>query len=154
MSAECAIETWERLAQFHQVTTKAMDENLRARCDHSLDDYDVLHQIFAHGAPIRMGDLAERLVVANSSCNRIVGRLVEAELLSRTHGDGDRREVFVGLTAEGQRQHRRMAAVHTRDIEHLVGSPISTSERKRLDDTLRKLLSDVGEATTRPVKDS
>ena len=154
MSAVSAVETWERLARFHHVTTKAMDENLRARCGHSLDDYDVLHQISAHGAPIRMGNLAERLLIANSSCNRIVRRLVEAGLLNRTHGESDRREVLVDLTAEGRRQHQRMAAVHTRDIEQLVGSPLSTSERKRLIDTLRTLLSAAGEATTRPVKGS
>jgi len=149
MSAVSAVETWELLVRFHHVTTKVMDENLRSRCGHSLDDYDVLHQVSAHGAPIRMGDLAERLLVANSSCNRIVGRLVEAGLVSRAHGESDRREVIVDLTAEGRRLRRRMAAVHTRDIEQLVGSPLSTSRHKRLDDTLRALLRTEDDATTR-----
>jgi DNA-binding MarR family transcriptional regulator len=88
-----------------------------------------------------MGDLAERLLVAKSSCNRIVGRLVEAGLVSRRHGDSDRRAVLVDLTTEGRRTHRRMAAVHTRDIGRLVDSPLSTSECTQLDGTLRILLS-------------
>jgi DNA-binding MarR family transcriptional regulator len=124
-----------------------MDDSLRTLCGHSLDDYDVLHQIFVHGDPIRMGELAERLLVANSSCNRIVGRLVEAGFLTRKHGEHDRRNVLVGLTAEGRRLRRRMAAVHTRDIERLVGARLSTSELTHLDAALRDLLSPEGDET-------
>jgi len=118
-----------------------MDERLRAKFGHSLDDYDILHQIHFHGAPIRMGELADRLLVANSSCNRIVARLVEAGLISRHHGAADRREVLVDLTTEGKRLRRRMAAVHTRDIEALVGKPLSTNQHYHLNDSLSRLLS-------------
>lgn len=64
-----------------------MDQHLRATFGQSLDDYDVLHQISVHGGPIRMGDLAENLLVANSSCNRIVGRLVDGGFAERRHGN-------------------------------------------------------------------
>ena len=128
--------------RFHRIATAAMDERLRAQFGYSLDDYDVLHQIADHVRPITMGALAERLLVANSSCNRIVGRLVAAGLVERTRGDRDRREVFVALTAEGRRLRRRMAAVHVRDIERLVGAPLSTRRLQHLDATLRDLLAD------------
>lgn len=117
-----------------------MDEHLRETCGHSLDDYDILHQIHQHGSPIRMGDLADRLLVANSSCNRIVGRLTEAGFVARHHGESDRREVFVELTAEGKRLRRRMAAVHTRDIQEMVGEPLSTAEHNNLNASLSRLL--------------
>jgi DNA-binding MarR family transcriptional regulator len=119
-----------------------MDQNLRARYGRSLDDYDVLHQISAHGSPTRMGELAEQLLVANSSCNRIVGRLVEAGLVTRDQGGTDRREVLVDLTPQGRRLHRRMAALHTRDIERLFGAPLSTVERSHLNDAFGRLLAD------------
>lgn len=141
MSSVSAVATWEHLVRFHRVATRAMDENLRARCGQTLDDYDVLHQISAHGTPIRMGDLAEQLLVANSSCNRIVGRLVDAGFVRRAPGDRDRREVLVDLTPAGRRLHRRMAVVHTRDIDRLVGSPLPPSQRADLDAALRRLLT-------------
>ncbi len=141
MSEPEIVDTWERLARYHRITTRAMDGRLRAKFGHSLDDYDILHQIHDHGAPIRMGELADRLLVANSSCNRTVGRLAEAGFISRHHGETDRREVFVDLTAEGTRLWRRMAAVHTRDIEALVGEPLSTVEHNHLNDSLSRLLS-------------
>ena len=141
MAPPSTVATWERLVRFHRLATGEMDENLRARFGHSLDDYDILHQIHLHGAPIRMGELSERLLIANSSCNRIVSRLVEAGFIGRHHGEVDRREVFVDLTTEGTRLWRRMAAVHTRDIEALVGRPLSTGEHNHLNDSLSRLLS-------------
>ena len=108
---------------------------------HSLDDYDVLHQISLHGGPIRMGDLAEQLLVANSSCNRIVGRLVDGGFVERSHGEADRREVLVDLTPAGKRLRRRMAAVHTRDIEAHFGARLTANEIAAVDAALRRLLA-------------
>ena len=136
------VDTWERFVRFHRATTKSMDQNLRTAFGHTLDDYDILHQIHEHGSAIRMGELADLLLVANSSCNRIVGRLAEAGFISRHHGEADRREVFVDLTAEGKRLRRRMAAVHTRDIEAFVGAPLSANQHKHLNEALDRLLSE------------
>ncbi len=142
MTELSSVDTWERLVRFHRAATKAMDENLRTRYGHSLEDYDVLHQINAHGAPIRMGELADRLLVANSSCNRIVGRLQAAGLIVRQPGDVDRREVLVGLTADGKHLWRRMAAAHTRDIGRLVGEPLSPVEHSELNNALDRLVGE------------
>ena len=141
MSKPSVIDSWEHLVRYHRATTKAMDEHLQASCGHSLDDYDVMHQIHGHDGPLRMGDLAERLLVANSSCNRIVGRLVTEGHLVRSPGQIDRREVLVDLTANGQRLRRRMAVVHTRDIEQLFGAPLTQSSHRQLDDIFTTLLA-------------
>lgn len=131
---------WEQLARYHRQTVKDMDATLRSVFSRSLDEYDVLHQVVVHQGPIRMGDLAERLLLANSSCNRIVGRLVQADLLARSRGEADRREVIVDITATGRRLHRRMAAVHTRDIERLLGDRLSELDRNCLAGALTELL--------------
>jgi len=142
------VETWERLVRYHRVTTASMDDNLRTNCGHSLDEYDVLHQIADHGAAPRMGELAARLLVANSSCNRIVGRLVDSGHVRRLHGENDRREVRVDLTAEGRRLHRRMASVHTRDIERLFGAPLSPADHSALDAAMRQLMPEGNRSDT------
>ena len=105
--------------------TGAMDRSLSAAFGHSLDEYDVLHQLSSAESPMRMGDLAERLLVANSSCHRLVGRLVNASMVERLRGESDRREVLVELSPEGRRLHRRMAAHHGRDIETLFSERLS-----------------------------
>lgn len=136
------VETWERLIRYHRVTTRAMDERLRANFSHGLDDYDVLHQISIHDGPIRMGDLAENLLVANSSCHRIVGRLVDCGLVERSHGESDRRVVLVGLTRAGDALRRRMAVVHRRDIETRFGKPLTRAEAATIDALLQRLLAE------------
>jgi DNA-binding MarR family transcriptional regulator len=148
MDEPSAVDTWERLVRFHRVATTAMDAHLRETFGHSLDDYDVLHQVHEHGGPIRMGDLAERLLVANSSCNRIVGRLVDVGLLARTHGTDDRRVVQVELTTDGKALRRRMATIHTRDIRRLVGEPLDAGDRAHLDRALRRLLGHTTDGST------
>jgi DNA-binding MarR family transcriptional regulator len=118
-----------------------MDQHLQATLSHSLDDYDVLHQIDVHGGPIRMGDLAENLLVANSSCNRIVGRLVDGGFIERSQRESDGRVVLVDLTRTGTALRRRMAAVHARDIETRFGALITRAEAADLDAILRRLLA-------------
>lgn len=127
--------------RYHRQTKVLMDAHLRTTFGHSLDDYDVLHQIARFGGPIPMGELAARLVVANSSCHRIVGRLSDAGFVERHQGAVDRRQVFVQLTAEGRRLRRRMAAVHTRDIEDVFGAALSAEELARLHTTLERLMA-------------
>lgn len=116
-----------------------MDESLRSRFDRSLDDYDVLHQVASHDGPIQMGALAARLLVANSSCNRIVERLVSAGLVARDRGAEDRRAVFVALTSDGRRLYRRMATVHGRDIKRLMENGLTSSELHLLTDLSSRL---------------
>lgn len=122
-----------------------MDASLVERFDRTLEEYDVMHQISRHGAPIRMGDLAASLLVANSSCHRIVGRLVDAGLLERHKGERDRREVKVTLTDEGRRLHRAMATRHTRDIDAVFGHHLDSEEL----DVLTALLDRLGAAFSR-----
>ena len=131
--------SWSSLVRYHRLALAAMDASLRDRCGHSLDDYDVLHQLASRPAPMRMGELAGRLVVANSSCHRIVGRLAAADLVGRSRGDADRREVLVGLTPAGRRLHRRMAVVHTRDIDRWFGNPLDAAEHRELRRVLDRL---------------
>lgn len=140
MARPNVIDTWEQLIRFHRAATTAMDEHLRARTGLSLDDYDVLHQINAHDGPIRMGELAERLLVANSSCNRVVGRLVDGGLVERRGDEGDGRVRLVDLTPTGKRVWRRMAAVHSRDIEALFGAPLTATQVGAVDAALQQLL--------------
>ncbi len=141
MSGLSIVDTWERLVLYHRATTTAMDRHLQSTCGHSLDDYDVLHQISVHDGPIRMGDLAENLLVANSSCTRIVGRLVDGGFIERSHGESDGRVVLVELTRTGATLRRRMAAVHVRDIEARFGAPLTAAEVTELDAILRRLLA-------------
>lgn len=135
------LRAWELLMHFHRRTVRVMDAGLQDRFGRPLDDYDVLHQLKIAGRPLRMTDLAQRLLVANSSCNRIVGRLERDGLIERSSGARDRREVWVGLTPDGRRVHRRMAAHHTRDIRTRFGDLLGPEDIDQLVVVFERLLA-------------
>ncbi len=141
MGSSVDTTAWELLVRFQRGATRQMDASLQQHFGRSLDDYDVLHRLRSVGEPIRMTDLAQRLLVANSSCNRIVGRLVDLGLIERSAGV-DRREVRVALTTEGRRLHRRMAVRHTRDIRHHVTDRLTASEHDQLTVILQRLVDE------------
>ncbi len=128
--------------RLHRLLTRAMDASLQEAFGRSLDDYDVIHQLRLADERLRMGELAARLLVANSSCHRIVGRLVDAGLVTRSPGLRDRRQVHVELTGDGRRLHRAMAAHHGRDIRRLFTDRLETGERAVLESALRRLVDD------------
>ncbi len=147
------LATWERLVRYQRVALHEMDESLRTAVGHSLEDYDVLHQVATHDGPVTMGALADRLVLAKSSCTRLVGRLVATGFLARERGARDRREVLVSITAAGSQLHRRMAAVHTRDIDRLFALRLSSAAAGGLDRALDELAparADDGTGTGEP----
>jgi len=52
---------------------------------------------------LRIGELADRLGVDDTTATRLVDRLEELDLAERHSEEADRRAILVGLTAEGQK---------------------------------------------------
>lgn len=65
------------------------------------------------GEESRIAYLAERLQIRHHSAVELVDRLAEKGLVTRTRGDHDHREVYVHLTARGERVLGELT-VHTR----------------------------------------
>jgi DNA-binding MarR family transcriptional regulator len=70
--------------------------------DLSMAQAKALHLI-GHGGPITMSALASKLGVTASTTSGLVDRLVERGLIDRRSEPADRRQVVVGVTAEGRR---------------------------------------------------
>lgn len=136
---------WEEMVTFQRRVLVEMDRHLVAMTGRGLDDYDVLHQLSRVDGPSTMGDLATRLLVANSSCHRIVGRLVTDGFVEARQSDVDRRSRLVQLTGDGRRLHRKMAAVHGRDIEQLFTSRLTDGQLATLVEAFEHLAADPAE---------
>lgn len=134
-------DVWKEMLTFHRRAVTVMDQHLQSEFGHGLDDYDVLHQLSQAGVPLRMGDLAERLLVANSSCHRIVSRLADAGFLHVASDENDRRSRLVSLSEPGTSQYRRMARVHRNDIDQQFSDRIVPDDLAVLDRVFRGLNS-------------
>ena len=130
---------WSALLVAHRRLTTALDEDLRARAGMSLDDYDVLYQIRSAGAPLRMNQLAERVLISRPTASRLVDRLVAKGWVRRRHDDADRRVVLLELTAEGTRRQARAGRIHLDGLSRLVEAPLAGRDLGGLTASLQAL---------------
>jgi DNA-binding MarR family transcriptional regulator len=133
------LAAWSALLAAHRGLTTALDEQLRREVGISLDDYDVLYQVRSAGEPVRMTQLAERVLISRPTASRVVDRLVAKGWIHRWHDDGDRRVVLLELTDEGNRQQSRGGRVHLDGIARLVGNPLAGRDVAGLTAALRAL---------------
>jgi DNA-binding MarR family transcriptional regulator len=79
-----------------------------------------------------MGELAEYLLIRHHSAVELVDRLAKRRLVERVRGQGDRRQVRIQLTAEGQDKLKWLSGAHRAELRN--SGPL-------LVETLRTLLS-------------
>ena len=118
------LRAWSALLVAHRHCTTLLDVELREAVAMGLDDYDVLLQVRRADGPLRMSDLAARVLISRPTTTRVVDRLVQRGWLVRAAAAGDRRVVTVALTAEGRRAQGRAARVHLDGLHRLVGEPL------------------------------
>jgi DNA-binding MarR family transcriptional regulator len=85
---------------------------------------------FPGPAPIRIGELAEKLQVRHHSAVGLVDRLVARGLLRRRLDRGDRRRVILELTVRGQAVLARLSRAHREELRRLA--PMLRSLLRRL----------------------
>lgn len=96
--------------------------------------------------PTRLGDLGRRLGIAPSTLTRNLGRLEASGLVEREADPEDARSARVGLTAQGRRAARAVAA-QEEDFARQVLARIPASRRAIVVESLGDLLGAVRAAT-------
>ena len=125
---------WRNLVVAHSVILGKMETDLRASTGLTLGQYDVLLRL--HEAPentLKMGDLAQQVLVTTSGVTRVVDRLVAAGLVARVRPDTDRRVVTVTMTPSGHKTLRTASAIHTRGITEYFADLVEPEELPVLD---------------------
>ncbi len=106
-----AADWHEMLGRFHR-TTCALDRALMA--DHSItvSDFEVLQQLHAADACLRMHELAEQVHLTQSALSRLITRLEKAGLVARGICEDDRRSVWTEITDAGDRCYLAARPTH------------------------------------------
>ena len=99
----------------------------------------VLACLKRHG-PMRMSDLSARMGLTNSTTSVMVDRLVKSGLVSRTHGEYDRRAVFVALSESSENLARDIESRIEELMLELFGKA-STEDLHQVIQGLEKLSS-------------
>ncbi|MEM9452645.1 MAG: MarR family transcriptional regulator [Myxococcota bacterium] len=93
------LDVWLRILQFQHVISAQLEDALR-ETGLPLTWYEVLIRLRGE-APMRMQDLASRLLVTQSGATRLVQRLEQAGLVERNASPEDLRGRVVTLTPQG-----------------------------------------------------
>lgn len=71
----------------------------------------------AQGTKATVGFLAERLLIRHHSAVELSDRLEKKNLIRRSRGETDRREVFLSLTRKGERMLEQLSEMHRNELQ-------------------------------------
>ena len=130
-------EAWGALARTHAAVSQRLQEALAQGDYPPLPWYEVLATVAeAPEQRMRMGDLAEALVITRGGLTKLVDRLVKAGLLERTFCETDRRVSYATLCAAGRDLLIEMRPVIVGELEASFSANLSVEQANELRQTL------------------
>jgi DNA-binding MarR family transcriptional regulator len=130
-------DAWGALTRTHAAIVQRLQEVLAAADFPPLPWYEVLSTVAeAPEQRMKMGDLAEALVITRGGLTKLVDRLVRAGLLERTFCETDRRVSYATLTAAGRDLLADMRPVVIAELEVAFSANLSVRQAKELQATL------------------
>ena len=130
-------EAWGALTRTHAAITGRLQEALTAAEFPPLPWYEVLAAVAeAPEQRMRMGDLAEALVITRGGLTKLVDRLVKAGLLERTFCETDRRVSYATLLPAGVTLRAEMRPAIVGELEHAFSANLSVEQANELREML------------------
>jgi DNA-binding MarR family transcriptional regulator len=97
------LEAWRGFLRAHREVVAHLDEELQRAHDLPLSSYEVLLYLAdAKDGRLRMGELADRLLLSRSGLTRLVDRLERRDLVVRERCKEDARGLFARITPAGR----------------------------------------------------
>jgi len=136
-------EAWGSLTRTHAAIAQRLQDALAQGDFPPLPWYEVLATVAeAPERRMRMGDLAEALVITRGGLTKLVDRLVKAGLLERTFNETDRRVSYATLLPAGLSLLIEMRPVIVGELELAFSANLSVPEANQLRETLDSIRSD------------
>ncbi len=128
---------WRAFLRAYHRVARRLDEDLRAEHGISLQEYAALVQLAeAPGRRLRMGRLADGVLLSKSGVTRLVDRLEGDGLVHRLACQSDARGAEAILTEAGLERLRASTPTHLRGIEAYFLDAFRTDDLARLEQTM------------------
>lgn len=133
---------WESLltAHTHLLREFAADPVWKQH-DLSMREYDVLYTLTKLDRPTRIGELQTGVLLSQPALSRLVDRLVDRGLLTRTTDPVDKRAVRVTLTAPGRSLQQTVGRTHAAAVTVAMNARLTPEELTTLQHLSQKLQS-------------
>lgn len=133
-------EAWIALARTHAAVRGRLEEALTAAGMPPMAWFEVLVQLSrAPERRMKMGDLAEALVITRGGLTKLVDRLIKAGLLERTFCETDRRVSYATLLPAGAELMEEMRPVAGTELQAAFSANLSTAQAKQLRELLDRV---------------
>jgi len=133
-------EAWGALTRTHSAIVGRLQEALTQAELPPLPWYEVLATVSeAPEQRMKMGELAEALVITRGGLTKLIDRLVKAGLLERTFCKADRRVSYATLLPAGADLLDEMRPVVIAELKVAFAARLSVAEAERLSETLERV---------------
>jgi DNA-binding MarR family transcriptional regulator len=139
------IAPWRAFLLAHARISRRMDEELRTEHDLSFAEYDTLLTIArSPDRRIRMGLLADEVVLSKSGVTRLIDRLVSDGLVERSSCLVDGRGAEAVLTDRGLARLRAASRTHLRGIQEHFLDVLETDDLATIERCMTAVIRGVG----------
>jgi DNA-binding MarR family transcriptional regulator len=137
---ERGLEAWIRFLRAHAAVTRQLSARLEAEHGLTLNDFDVLVQLYhAPERALRRVDLARAVLLTASGITRLLDGLERAGWVEKRACESDARVSYAALTPSGIAKIEEARTSHIADIDELFNAMFSKTERATLADLLGRL---------------
>lgn len=131
---------WVEFLRAHAAITRELDAAMRAGHDLSLNQYEVLLQLWlAEDRRLRRVDLADRLLITQGGVTRLLAGLERDGLVERAASERDRRVIFACLSEAGAARIEAARRDHLAEVRRVFSARFSASEARALAGLLGRL---------------
>ena len=135
-------DAWGALTRTHAAIVGRLQEALAASDFPPLPWYEVLATVAeAPEQRMKMGDLAEAMVITRGGLTKLVDRLIKAGLMERTFCETDRRVSYATLLPAGEEMLAEMRPVAIAELRSAFSAKLSVAEAEGLRETLERVRS-------------
>ena len=133
-----ANDAWEALLTAHAAVMKQFAAS-DAWTDVSMREYDVLYTLSKDPEPLRLSELNRHVLLSQPALSRMVDRLADRGLVSRSTDPRDGRGVRLALTEDGLAVQRRIGRRHGRSVAQAMLARLSPAELSQLEELCARL---------------
>ena len=136
------LQMWRSFLQAHSTVVKYLERRMEEQHSLPLSWWDVLIQL-ADGPEgrLRMGELAESVLLTRSGITRLVDRMILEGFVDREPCPGDRRGYFAVITQKGRDTIERVGPDHSKDAWEVFLGHINEEEAELMGNVFSRVLA-------------
>jgi DNA-binding MarR family transcriptional regulator len=134
------IAAWRALLLAHNRAVRAIEADLEAAGTIPLTWYDVLLELRASPAGLRMQELGQRVVLSRTRVSRLVDELEDRGLVTRAADARDGRATIATITRRGEDAFRAAAPVYMAKIDEHFNAHLTDRERRIIASGLQRVV--------------